>query len=806
MIEFPIQIDSVSFNGKPKGVDVSKIKPRLAGMKPIKINIKQLANAIIEGKSFSPAVLRGGAKADNWHSQQVFCIDIDNEDKTAPKGEKRQSPNPLTLDEVFKRCNEWNVKPALIYETFSSSERWLKFRIVFIANKIISDSSERDNIQFALMEIFPECDTSCKNRDRLFFGGKSTLYIDEKSCFDPAVLNTLIKAEKSKQTFEKFDRQNRKTSDFRLEELKRTFDFLGYIRQNYNGTERKAGHYICINPCPVCGHNDDFIFYPDTNTFMCFGANGNKGGSVIDFLMYTKNIDKTQAIDMFKYELCGLSKLHEKAVYRKECMVKNADHAGIDFKDGELPSYIIEKINEKTGEVKYSVSCPLLAKYIREHCHYISINDRLSKSSRMFWYDNGVYKPINDDMLQGFIKKHITTVDETLLRMRDVLEVMRNLKTDLTFVDESLLNADENIINFQNGLLYLNEMKLYPHSPDVLTTIQIPCNYDPDNRQAPVFTKFLQELTEGDKEKAELLLEYMGVCISNIKGFRMKQALFMYGKGNTGKSQLKSLTEKLLGRENYSNCDLSTLEERFGTSQLYMKRLSGSSDMSFVSIKELKIFKCATGGDDIFIEFKGKDGFSFKYNGLLWYCMNELPNFGGDRGQWVYERIITFDCNNVIPPEKQDKLLLDKMYEEREAIINLLIPAVQKVKDKGYRFSIPEVCRLNNEKYAEQNSPVRLFIKECCERCSALKAKDDECTTGKVYDIFKAWYSDNVSGRIAPPSDRSFRKELAEIFEVNNISDIVYKTAQYRFYPLTINLETKIKYQHIYGFYKVSID
>lgn len=797
MIEFPIQIDTVSYTGKPKSTDIQKIKPRLAQTQPIRATVKQLESAVLSGKSFSPAVLKGGARADNWSCQQVFCVDVDNEDKKAPKGKKLQSKSPLSIDEVFRRCNEWNIKPSLIYETFSSSDKWLKFRVVLISDKLITDSTERDCIQLALMEIFPECDTSCKNRDRLFFGGKKTMYADEQACFSPAVLNVLGQAMKSKQDFEKFDKHAQKGFDDKLNEFKRNFDFLSYIR-SFGGTERKAGRYICFNPCPICGHNDDFIFYPETNTFMCFGANGNKGGSIIDFIMHTDNIDRKSAIDKFKYELCGLSKIEEKAVFRKECMLNKVEHSGIDTVKGELPPYVIEKINDKTGEVTYHISCPLLAKYIREHCHYIQIQDRLAKASRMFWYDNGVYKPINDDMLQGYIKRHITAVDETLLKMRDVQEVLKNLKTDLTFVDESLLNSNENVINFKNGLLSLQDMKLYPHSPNELSTIQIPCNYNPSNRSAPAFSKFLDELTNNDNEKRELLLEFMGVCISNIRGYRMKQALFMYGKGNTGKSQLKSLTEKLLGSENCSTCDLSTLEERFGTSQLYLKRLVGSGDMSFMSVKELKIFKNATGGDDVFIEFKGRDGFHYKFGGQFWFCMNELPRFGGDRGEWVYKRIIALDCNNVITEDKQDKFLLDKMYSEREAIINMLIPAIWRVINNGYRYTIPETCRTNNEKYMEQNSPVRMFFKECCVMRGG-KIKDDNCTTGRMYKVFKSWYADNVRNGGSCPSNQSFKKEIAEILNMD-ISDIEYKTRNGRFYNFTLNVEMKKEYQTVYGY------
>ena len=58
-------------------------------------------------------------------------------------------------------------------------------------------------------------------------------------------------------------------------------------------------------------------------------------------------------------------------------------------------------------------------------------------------------------------------------------------------------------------------------------------------------------------------MQFMGVCLSNIKGYRMKKALFMVSAGDTGKSQLKALTEKLLGKDNYTGIDLRDLEKRF---------------------------------------------------------------------------------------------------------------------------------------------------------------------------------------------------------------------------------------------------
>ena len=68
--------------------------------------------------------------------------------------------------------------------------------------------------------------------------------------------------------------------------------------------------------------------------------------------------------------------------------------------------------------------------------------------------------------------------------------------------------------------------------------------------------------------------------------------------------------------------------------------------------------------------------------------MNKLPRFGGDDGSWVYDRILVVKCDNVIPAEKQDKQLLDKMYAERDGIIFKLVQALKTVIPRSASVSI----------------------------------------------------------------------------------------------------------------------
>jgi P4 family phage/plasmid primase-like protien len=350
---------------------------------------------------------------------------------------------------------------------------------------------------------------------------------------------------------------------------------------------------------------------------------------------------------------------------------------------------------------------------------------------------------------------------EELVKMHTVKEVVNNLLSDLEYTAQEDLNADENIINFQNGLLKINgdRWELIPHSPEVLSTIQIPCNWIAAPIPTPVFDQYIFTLTNGDPEVIELLLQYIGACISNIQGWRMKKTLFLVGSGNTGKSQLKSLTEKLLGRGNYIGIDLSEIEARFGTGAIYGKRLAGSSDMSFMSINEIKTLKRISGGDNIHAEFKGQQSFVFTYRGLTWFCMNRLPKFSGDTGQWVYDRLIVINCPNVIPFDKQDKQLLDKMYAEREGIVQKAIAALQRVIANGYRFAEPSSVKDARIQYQKDNSTVITFFEDCMCPWPDGKATSNGCTTGKIHTAYREWCKRNNNGHFK--SAKEFRDELA---------------------------------------------
>ena len=465
---------------------------------------------------------------------------------------------------------------------------------------------------------------------------------------------------------------------------------------------------------------------------------------------------------------------------------------------GNDPNGIPEFVRrDKNGRER--VHAPALARYVRKNINYLLVRDNGKFGLQTYVYEHGVYTLYDERMFKGLLCDIVGSYDDDLVRMKDISEAYQNLISDRDYITQDKLNEHEHIINFQNGLLNVYEtgLSFSPHDPYYRSTIQIPCDWSEEEKETPVFDKYLDTLTGGDEGVKNLLLQFIGACISNVRGYRMKKALFMTGDGDTGKSQLKGLVEKLLGKGNFIGIDLRDIEARFGTGAIYGTRLAGSSDMSFMSVSELKTFKKITGGDSLFAEFKGQQAFEYTYNGLLWFCMNRLPKFGGDDGEWVYDRIMVVDCKNIIPKDEQDRYICEKMYAEREGIIQKAVKALVRLFKNGCEFDEPSCVVKARERYIAKNNTVISFFNECMRRREGEKIRDN-ATVGRIYKVYKEWCGENNNGYAK--SSREFKETLARYLKVDVDEMIRMLEGNRYFYEYTLTLEAKKQYVKSYGY------
>ena len=223
-------------------------------------------------------------------------------------------------------------------------------------------------------------------------------------------------------------------------------------------------------------NGDKFIRLYDKGDFSEYGSQSEADAALCALIAFRTGADPDAIDEVFRSSALYRSKW-ERDDYRE-----NTINAGISACNGvfhgskmEHPDFI--KFNEQTGEPYVSV--PLLAKYVREHLQYILVRDNGKQGLLKYVYEGGCYRLYADNMLLGIIKKYIADYDEELVKMSKVNEVLLHITTDLTYVSPDSLNADEDIINFQNGILKITatDTELIPHSADILSTIQLPCEW-----------------------------------------------------------------------------------------------------------------------------------------------------------------------------------------------------------------------------------------------------------------------------------------------------------------------------------------
>lgn len=415
---------------------------------------------------------------------------------------------------------------------------------------------------------------------------------------------------------------------------------------------------------------------------------------------------------------------------------------------------------ERDENDKVNIMPQMLTMYLRNRNTILAARSGENGQPLFYHYEGGVYARFSEVDMKHMIKNFLPPLHR---RTSHWNSVYNEFITDAPELYDYQLNTDEDLVNFKNGLYKLSSGELLPHSRYVLSTIQVDCEYRLDldsSPAAPVFMQFLQTLTSNDHGLITLLLEYLGGVLSNVHGYRFKKMLILVGPGNTGKTQLRSLAMRIVGKQNCHAIDLKSLNSRFGTSQIYGKRLIGSGDLAFSVLDEVNTVKEIVGGDEINAERKGKDGFSYTFTGFVWMNANELPLFRGDRGEHVYERFLIVPCLNVVELQHRDPHLLEKMYAEREAIVVLALQAFKAALDRECSFTEPAVIFEQRERYAKRNNSLQAFVEEMCT------LKSDHMTRRSEFKrTYIAWCTS--SGLLAEPA-HNIEAQLVAICNIHS--------------------------------------
>lgn len=825
--ELQLAIDTQGYQSKPTGGEIGAIRNRLSGFKAhAALTIEQIADKIKHGYTIQGAQLKDKQSDENtderFIQQQLFAVDIDNDYKDEKTGKKYKLSQSIdTPEQILEICKKANIMPCIIAESYSSGKKdpneatINKYHVWFASDKPITSNSEARQIISGLQQTFGAVDEACKDPARLLFGTTSNKNVYNYAAVNSAeLLLSLSPAPAEEPAPVKPERTQSQSAHKEEEHAQRNFEKICNTEADPSRLlmmidPNKLDYEEWLRVSAAYKHSEG----SEQDTWSAWNNQYSNVNEKADLKAYKALTGKGITKGTLKY----FAKKHSPAEYdtyiqeltpkrrkrkaaspaapasQSQSQTQSGTASAGELIPLELPFKRPENYVDfafKNSSNKIIIIPQLLAENVRKTCKYIFVKGSdPAEQVRRFWYDNGVYTPIADEFIKNVLRSKIQPFGISLCKKTYIEEAFYQLSIDNAFHADTELNADENIINFKNGLLHLDTMEITAHTPEFLSTIQIPCNYNPNLtlENAPVFDRFITHLANNDEDSKQTLLEYIGIAISNVTGTLFKKALFLKGAGNCGKSQYILLLSRLLSMRYFGSASMEQLESRFGKYAVYNKRVVSDPDIRYIKISELENFKKLTGGDPIQLESKGKNQFTHKYKGVLMFGCNKAPLFGGDHGEWVYNRMLFINCGASIPKAEQDPLILDKMYEEREAIVATAITALKKAIANGYTLTESIESKKVLATYKAENDIVQEFFIECCTIRQTHKITDN-ITQQLLFDAFLTWA--RKCNYRSLPSKRDFRRSLSEFVGVD-IGDLERKSNGNRYYIYTLKPEYK---------------
>lgn len=336
-----LNIDTEELQDKPRVFD-GRLRNRLCSADSIReVTPDQFIACIKRGRSFTPAVMTG-TTGDTWQAQQVICADIDNDTgKKDADGHKIRITEPLTPDRAREIMAQYCIDPYFMYYSFSNADNWPKFRIVLILEQPITKPDTANDLIARFTGIFntavEHCaDTTASDNARLYYGGRSdsVIYTSGQTTSIELLQALPVHTEKQEAAGRaetpaeavKTEWEYKRTTTMQkgayrpynelqaiFEADKERFNLAKYVECTTNSRPVKRGRALFFNPCPICGHNDDFQV--TGSVYHCHSASGGTGGSVIDYLMNKDGLDMGAACDKFKYDIMGYDREEWRQAY-----------------------------------------------------------------------------------------------------------------------------------------------------------------------------------------------------------------------------------------------------------------------------------------------------------------------------------------------------------------------------------------------------------------------------------------------------------------------------------------------------------
>lgn len=387
---------------------------------------------------------------------------------------------------------------------------------------------------------------------------------------------------------------------------------------------------------------------------------------------------------------------------------------------------------------------------------------------------------ITDDEIRKSYTSFVNKMGDR--RMRD--RILKDATGEL-HISAAEFDANPYLINCKNGTYSLEDFSFREAKWDDFITMQTNFKHTINRKvECNRWEKFIDEVTQGDKDKADFLQRALGY---SMLGMSNEECMFvLHGKTTrNGKSTLLNTIEYMLGDyAKVAPVGMICRGDRQKDTEAASPTLAGLKGKRFVTMSESNEYgkldeekiKQFTGGEEISARALYQSTITFKPQFTLWLSCNDLPMIT-DKSLFASERIKVIEFNRHFKPEEQDTRLKDELtsQEAMSGIFMWLVRGYIKYKENGLKMadSLTEVVT----KYERDNDLVLQFLESRCVQSEKanIKAKD-------LYNAYKLWAKSEGAFILSARKFNSEMERHPEWFERKSTSSdfVIYRGLKFK--------------------------
>lgn len=350
---------------------------------------------------------------------------------------------------------------------------------------------------------------------------------------------------------------------------------------------------------------------------------------------------------------------------------------------------------------------------------------------------------IQDDDLRKSYTNFVNKMGDRRMRDRICKDATGELR-----ISASQFDANPYLINCLNGTYDLRDFTFHDHIWSDFLTMQTRFSHTVQRDvKCERWEKFINEVTQGNKDKADFLQRSLGY---SILGMSNEECMFiLHGKTTrNGKSTLLNTIETMLG--DYAKVvpvGMICKGDRSKDAEAASPTLAGLKGKRFVTMSESNEYgkldeekiKQLTGGEEISARALYQSATTFLPQFTLWLSCNDLPMVT-DKSLFASQRIKVVEFNRHFSPKEQDTHLKDELtsQEAMSGIFMWLVKGYAEYKKRGLEMvgELQDVV----DKYERDNDLVLQFLENRCDRAPESDEHGNNLIRAKdLYQAFKMW-------------------------------------------------------------------